>query len=418
MSGPGRVRRACSGPADAGYTVAGVAEIDRLVRRSAELKQELLAFSRGRRCERALSQALARRFGSVVVAEEEELINFFDHFLLQHRLSDGRTVVERFVRARGDLPRAERDMLLRWRDVVEGIFEVERIEGDVLVAVNLIDDLTYRIRTNMGPALYERTPPGHFLIARVVPILDDWLLSGSLATFPPEHAEQLCEVAAKTALEHPHLVFRNPQRLELAWQQQRDDRARFIEFFGSDLIVFPCAEWATRMNEYWRHRSDGAAAPPQMNGASLSWAQTVGVIYDEVEGLTYLADFGPFQQAFEDPELLTQRRYREVVHTYLDDDSVSPLPFRRLAQANPDHASRVFARLLGKPSFTWADDGETLLRSAKAAYFAQPPTPRITPLSDRLAATFQPRTDTSPDRSPTAQIAGSEQIARSASGDR
>ena len=388
-------------------------EIDGLVRRSADLKGELLAFSRGRRFDRALSQALTDRFGRVVVAEEAELINFFDHFILQHRMSDGRTVVERFVRARGDLPRAERDMLLRWRDVVEGIFEVERIDGDVLVAVNLIDDLTYRIRTNMRPALFERTPPGHFLIARVVPILDDWLLSGSLATFPAEDADRLCGVAAKTALEHPHLVFRNPRRLELAWQQQRDDRARFIEFFGSDLIVFPGAEWATRMSEYWQHISGGAATSPQINGDRLSWAQTVGMIYDEVEGLTYLAEFGLFQRAFENPALITQRRYREVLQTYLDDDSVSPLPFRRLAQADPDRASQVFARLLGKPSFTWADDGEKLLRSVKATYFTQPATPRVTPLSDRLAATFQHRPDTSPDHSPTAQIAGSRQIARS-----
>jgi hypothetical protein len=209
-----------------------VADIDRLVRRSAELKGELLAFSRGRRFDRALSAALASAFGSPVVAEEEELINFFDHFLLQHRLADGRTVLERFVRARGDLPRAERDMLLRWRDVVEGVFEVEQIVGEVLLAVNLIDDLTYRIRTNMGPALYERTPPGSFLVARVVPIMDDWLLSGSLAVFPAEDASRLCAVAAKTALANPQLVFRNPQRLELARQQQRDDRAHFIEFFG------------------------------------------------------------------------------------------------------------------------------------------------------------------------------------------
>jgi hypothetical protein len=373
--------------------VAGVVEIDGLVRRSAELKGELLAFSRGRRFDRALSQALTERFGPVVVAEEEELVNFFDHFILQHRLSDGRTVVERFVRARGDLPRAERDMLLRWREVVEGIFEVERIDGEVLVAVNLIDDLTYRVRTNVGPALFDRTPPGSFLVARVVPIQEDWLLSGSLALFPAEDTERMCGVAARTAHENPHLVFRNPQRLELAWQQQRDDRARFIEFFGSDLIVLPGTEWATRMNEYWRHISGGAVAPPQISGDRLSWAQTVGMIYDEVEGLTYLAEFGLFQEAFDDPELLTQPRYREVVQTYLDDDSVSALPFRRLADPDPDRASRVFARLLGKPSFTWSTQGEKLLRSAKATHFAQPATPRITPLSDRLANTFQPPAD-------------------------
>src|SRR5262249_22314659 len=254
-------------------------------------------------------------------------INFFDHFVLQHRLSDGRTVVERFVRARGDLPRADRDLLLGWRDVLEALFEVECLDGEVLVTVNLIDELTYRIRTNMDPAIFERLPPGSFLAARVVPIMDEWLLSGSQATFSAEHAERLYELAAKTAMEHPGLVFRNPQRLELAWQQQREDRVRFIEFFGSDLVVFPGSERADRVNEYWRHRSDGAASPPQMNAASLPPVQTMGVIYDEVEGLSYFAEFGMLQRVFGDPALIAQPRYRDVVRHYLDDDSVSPLPF-------------------------------------------------------------------------------------------
>jgi len=86
----------------------------------------------------------------------------------------------------------------------------------------------------------------------------------------------------------------------------------------------------------------------------------------------------------------------------LNDDSISPLPFRRLAQAHPDHASQVFARLLGRPSFTWSRDGEKLLRSTKADYFAQPPNPRFAPLGPRLAAAFR-RTGDSPTWPETAQ---------------
>ena len=42
-------------------------------------------------------------------------------------------------------------------------------------------------------------------------------------------------------------------------------------------------------------------------------------------------------------------------------------------------AGRVFARLLGKPRFTWQRDGEALLRRYKAGYFDQthhPASPR------------------------------------------
>jgi hypothetical protein len=388
---------------------SGATEMAQLVERCVQLKAELLDFSRGKRFERVLVDALTARFGPVVVAEEEELINFFDRFALQHRLSDGRTVLERFVRARGDLPRADRDLLLGWRGVLEALFEVDRLDGEVLVAVNLIDELTYRIRTNMDPAILVRFPPGSFLAARIVPIRDEWLLSGSQATFAAEHAERLYKIAAETAMEDPRLVFRNPQRLELAWQQQREDRVRFIEFFGSDLVVFPGAEWADRVNEYRRYQSDGAESPLQMNAASLPPVQTMGVIYDEIEGLSYFAEFGMLQQVFEDSALIEQPRYRDVVRHYLNDGSVSPLPFRRLAQAHPDHADQVFAHLLGRRSFTWSRDGEKLLRSTKAAYFAQPATPRFVPLGSRLADAFRRRTDSSPTRSTTLQMVTSGQ---------
>ena len=218
--------------------------IDELVERSGVLKEELLDFAREGRPGRELASALVERFGDPIVADEHGLIRFLDDWVLRHRLGDGRTVVERFVRARGDLPRAERDMLLSWRDPLEGFFEVEGFEGDALLASNVIDDLPYLIRSNVGvELLQERTPPGSFLIARVVPVLDEWLISGSMAVFEAERAEEVLEMAASAAMEFPSLLFRNPERLRLGWEMQAEDRARFVEFFGADLVVVPRAAW-------------------------------------------------------------------------------------------------------------------------------------------------------------------------------
>ena len=55
------------------------------------------------------------------------------------------------------------------------------------------------------------------------------------------------------------------------------------------------------------------------------------MIYDETDGLGFFAGFGEFEQAFNEPTLLEQHLYRKRVADYLDDDSVSPLPFRRMA---------------------------------------------------------------------------------------
>ena len=69
-------------------------------------------------------------------------------------------------------------MVLGWRDVVQGPFEVQRRDGPALVVVNLVDELSYRVRSNMGPAVFRRMPPRSFLIARLVPVGDEWMLSG------------------------------------------------------------------------------------------------------------------------------------------------------------------------------------------------------------------------------------------------
>ncbi len=109
--------------------------------------------------------------------------------------------------------------------------------------------------------------------------------------------------------------------------------------------------------------------------------ETFGAIYDEVEGLGFFAKFGLVAEAFANPELATRQPYRRTIHGYLRDGSVSPSPFRRLADQDPGNASRVFQLLLKRPSFFWEADGEALLRRRKAAFFDNPPLPSIIPVS-------------------------------------
>ncbi len=114
-------------------------------------------------------------------------------------------------------------------------------------------------------------------------------------------------------------------------------------------------------------------------------AETVGLIYDEVDGLNFLAGFGLIQEAFAHPESTSDRRHREAALSYLEDSSISPRLLRRLAEQDPERASRLFQRLLKRPRFSWEQDGEALLRRYKADYFAHPVLPSITPISEGLA---------------------------------
>jgi hypothetical protein len=352
-----------------------------------------------------LRQARQERFGQGRALDVGEQTNFLDHFMLQRRLADGRTVVEHFVDAQPALPEEERTLLLGWRDVVEGIFAVERRDGDALGLVNLVNDLPYRAYSNMGPQVFARMPAGSFIIGRLVPIGEAWLLSGAQQLLPSARRAEAYRAALTLAQQHPTLVFRNPAKREQGWELQREERESFITFFGADLVVLAGHELAARMRAYMDYRmyeergADGQSAaeraqreygvvPPMPElplPGDLQATETVGVLYDEVDGLNFLANFALVEEAFARPELAAESRHREAVAGYLEAPSISPRLLRRLADRDPERASAVFQQVLEEPGFAWERDGEALLQRYKASYFAHPVFPSVTPVSGALA---------------------------------
>jgi len=249
-----------------------------------------------------------------------------------------------------------------------------------------------------------------FVIARLVPIGQEWLLSGASTIWPAANRGEAYRLAAELAARHPELVFRNPERLAQGRERQREERRHFIAFFGSDLVVLSGDELAGRMEAYWRFRMHevrdaesrsaadrlreryGAAAQVPEVGlpADLSEADTVGVVYDEVEGNYFWANFGLLQETFADSALAARRRHREAVLGYLEEPSISPLALRRLAEPDPERASHVFSRVLKRPGFSWERDGEALLRQYKASWFERPVLPSVTPISQALSDHYGP----------------------------
>jgi hypothetical protein len=179
----------------------------------------------------------------------------------------------------------------------------------------------------------------------------------------------------------------------------RADRAAFVEFFGCDELVLPPAEATERLDAYYRHRQEAALArqparrrPRNLPGVDvpafelppeLTDAETVGIIYDETDGLNFYSEYGMLRDLFADPALAADKRYADVLHGYLRSETVAPLPFRRLAAAYPDTVDAVFRKVLRKPNFTWADHGEALMRRRKPWYYEHEPRPGISILGTR-----------------------------------
>ena len=202
---------------------------------------------------------------------------------------------------------------------------------------------------------------------------------------------------------HPELAEADRQML-LGWRDVVEGvfEIRERDGKGSDLIVVPGPEVASRMNGFltWYTRrvleeagpaasslgADVAARTPAFSvPGDLAGAPTVALAYDETEGLMFLANFVLVREAFENPGFAADSEHRQAVLGYLKADSISALPFRRLAGADTARASQLFQHLLKKPSFSWERDGEALLRKHKPWCFGAEPQPPVTPLSSELA---------------------------------
>ena len=382
----------------------GDVPIDDLIDRAADLKGELLAFAETPRFARRLKPLLVAAAGDEGVLDEATAVATFDHFALQHRLEDGRTVVERFVaQRRPRLADGEREMVLGWRDVVEGCFEVCGFDGDGVRLHNLIDDLVYPVYSNMGRGALSMLRTQMFVVGRIVPLhpaTEAWLVSGHFVALPKSARKRAAKAALEQLAGSPGLMRRNSTMLRQAWEMQAEQRAEFIAQVGSDLVILPPRQAQETVTEHYDRLRRQARQTPKWRKApktgpareelgrlpeALFDADTVALVYDEVEGLNLFPDFGRLDALFADPTLVRDRACLNQLGGYLRDDSVSPLAIRRLVSRHPDGADPVFRALLRKPGFSWARDGEKLLQRHKKRFLDLEPTPSVSVVGARLA---------------------------------
>jgi hypothetical protein len=318
----------------------------------------------------------------------------------------GPLTADRFPAARRDLSGQDRQLLEWWReDAVRGIFEITADAGSgsgsataAVTVLNLIDDLEYRVYGFPG-----RAEPGMFAAGTLLPLAEDdsaWLASGTEVTYPAADSRRVARLAIEMAAREPELVFRNPDKARQGWEHMRKDREEFLAYFGSDELVFPTAEAEGRLNAYYRMRRDALlAARGRHRQVSESGETTfvmppgffefasVGIIYDESEGFVVVPEYGMLRQLFADPALAADREHANVLRAYLREETIPPLPLRRVAAAfPPENVDLVYRKVLGSRNFTWRQHGESLLRKRKPRAFEDEPTPGVAVLSDRVLA--------------------------------
>jgi hypothetical protein len=330
----------------------------------------------------------------------------------------GLAAAERFVGVQRGLSRADRDLVLDWvGNNVRGVFEVRSIArrdsaGEAVIALNLVDDLDYRVyglqtapaegtRGESAPG-EETLTAGAFFAGTLLPLAEDdsaWLAAGDEIRYPRADARQVARLAIDLATREPGLVFRNQEKATQGWAYMRRDREEFVTFFGADELVLPTTEAEGRLNAYYQMRRDSALAARGRHRAVSDTGETtfvmpegffefdtVGIIYDELDGFVVVPEYGMLRAMFADPSLAADPLHANVLRAYLREDTIPPLPLRRMATAFPGTVDAVFRRVLGNRNFTWSQNGIGLLKKRKPGYYDAEPTPGVAVLSDRVMA--------------------------------
>jgi hypothetical protein len=317
----------------------------------------------------------------------------------------GLAAAQRFAGQRG-LSRADRDLVLDWDgNSVRGVFELRpgaASAAGAVSALNLVDDLGYQV-SGLGAAPGPAAPPGAgFFAGTLLPLADDdsaWLAAGDEIWYPQADARQVARLAIDLATREPDLVFRNQEKATEGWAYMRRDREEFVAFFGRDELVLPTLEAEGRLNAYYKMRRDSALAARGRHRAVSDAGETtfvmpagffefdtVGIIYDQLDGFVVVPEYGMLAAMFADPSLTADPRHANVLRAYLREDSIPPLPLRRLAAAYPGNVDAVYRRVLGNRNFSWRQNGIGLLRKRKPGYYEAEPTPGVAVLSDRVLA--------------------------------
>ena len=118
-----------------------------------------------------------------------------------------------------------------------------------------------------------------------------------MSAYRKSEAAMVAQTALKLATTDPELVFRNPEKAKEGWEQMRESRAAFVDYFGSDELILPVAEAEEQVNAFYRKQQEavlaktsrrnrgrdlpGVDSPLLQLPPELAESGPVGVIFDD-----------------------------------------------------------------------------------------------------------------------------------------
>jgi len=360
--------------------------------RIGDIKKALIDFTENTDFGEDINKALEKRLGEPKLPDSEETwIDFLDWFVLEYELDGDGTIARRFVEHYGGLMSEDvRELVLGWEEVIEGLYEVKEVSGYAIEMKNLINEKEYRV----FPTAHlddHHFHPGDFLFGRIVPAKNFHIFSGGVRPFGSERSgsevirAKVYREALELQMRNPRLAFKdNPEKLQKSEESARKYYEDFVECFGGDEVTGTGKEILIRYRSFFeyllrelpdRDKADRAGVyPPEVKlPDEILDSDDVGMLCDPLEGLCFLIDYGRFVDVFRSPERhIGREETKELVMGYLDSDSVSDVPLRRMAERFPENFKRVIEYYQDQEGF-FSTDIEDLMWEFKPDSFEKLP---------------------------------------------
>lgn len=124
---------------------------------------------------------------------------------------------------------------------------------------------------------------------------------------------------------------------------------------------------------------------PELNiPDELAASASVGVIFDDVEGLNFYSNFKIFMEVFEDSSLLINEEHKDIIIGYLRSDTISTLPFKKMVERYPENAARVFSHICNKQDWDNEKDFNNLMKKYKSSFLKRKPVPSFIPVRESI----------------------------------
>jgi len=373
-------------------------EMQERVELALRLKKSLVEYYRQR--EKKYRPIILVKYKDRKIEGQSDEISAVDWFIHCYRFRNGDSLIDRFIKENKNcLSGAEVAILEGWKESFEGIFEVKSVDEVTVRLYNLIDEAEYIATSNVGKQGLKRFSTGEFVITRLVPLDDIYLLSGVSFRYPSEARSMLEEEALKIVKSNlPASLGKNKEKWAQGWQMQKKLRNEFISYFKDEIIVVAGEKLQETMEGFLTYYTEKTKSKLSESEKAkyaglkstlsvpekLATADSAGVIFDETEGLKTYTDFKLFMETFKNPNLIKDEEYKEVIMGYLWSDTISPLPFRKMVERYPENARKVFATLFNKRNWSNEKDFPALMRKYKGAFLKEKPKPTVIPAVQKI----------------------------------